>query len=178
MTEPAVVNASALLNEAATKSGIVWVVIPGDRPWAVWHAYADGKVVVVSGPGEQTLPEVPGEVELVFRSKDNGGRLIRVAARAVTLQPESPEWEAAVATLMPVRLNSPGDVDLRARWARECMVRTFEPFGAPLESPGSLEAGDGRVIVQPSPASTGSWHPWHIHGRPQLRLRLRRRSRG
>ena len=70
----------ALLAEAATKSGLLWVDVPGDRAWPAWHVWVDGTAYVVSGPGEQVLPELPESVVLVLRSKDTGGRLLRVAA--------------------------------------------------------------------------------------------------
>ena len=101
----------ALLAEAATKSGLLWVDVPGDRAWPAWHVWVDGAAYVVSGPGEQTLPELPESVVLVLRSKDTGGRLLRVAARAERLRPEDPRWEPATTALKAARLNAPaGDV--------------------------------------------------------------------
>ena len=67
---------AALLAEAATKSGLLWVDVPGDRAWPAWHVWVDGAAYVVSGPGEQALPELPESVVLVLRSKDTGGRLL------------------------------------------------------------------------------------------------------
>ena len=34
------VNATALFAEAASKSGLMWVEVPGDRAWPFWHAWA------------------------------------------------------------------------------------------------------------------------------------------
>jgi hypothetical protein len=77
-TEQPHVNVTALFAEAAGKSGLLWIDVPGDRAWPAWHAWADDTVFVVSGPGEQTLPWLPDEVGLILRSKDTGGRLLSV----------------------------------------------------------------------------------------------------
>ena len=65
---------SALLSEAGKKSGILWIDIPGDRAWPAWHVWLDGTAFVVTGPGEQSLPAIPADITLTFRSKGTGGR--------------------------------------------------------------------------------------------------------
>ena len=67
-------NITALVNEAMTKSGVIWIEIPGDRAWPAWHAWVAPNAYVVNGPGEQHLPWLPEEVVLVLRSQDTGGR--------------------------------------------------------------------------------------------------------
>ncbi|OLP72504.1 hypothetical protein BJM39_00965, partial [Salmonella enterica subsp. enterica serovar Javiana] len=126
------VNVTALFAEAASKSGLMWVRPPGDRAWPCWHAWADDTVYVVSGPGEQTLPWLPGEVELVLRSKDTGGRLLTVHASVREVGPQDEQWTAATDALKAARLNATDD--LVGRWARECTVRALTPFGAPVEA--------------------------------------------
>jgi hypothetical protein len=163
------VGATALFAEAASKSGLLWVDVPGDRAWPVWHAWADETVWVVSGPGEQSLPWLPDRVELVLRSKDTGGRLLRVRASVRTVGPEDPQWETATTALKASRLNAVDDVV--ARWASQCTVRALHPFGAPLEAPGSYDDRSGSAPVPPTPATTTGWRPWHLGGRP-----LRRRG--
>lgn len=166
-----VVNVTALFAEAATKSGLLWVQIPGDRAWAVWHAWHEGRVLVVSGPGEQHLPWLPPEVVLVLRSKDTGGRLLSVSGRVEDLTPGTAEWEAAVGVLRPLRLNAPAGTE--ERWARECVIRAMTPYGAALEAPGSMADDDGRRPVRPEATATTTWRPWHLRGRPQRRRRRR-----
>ena len=161
------VNVTALFAEAATKSGLMWVQPPGDRAWPFWHAWADDTVYVVSGPGEQTLPWLPPEVQLVLRSKDSGGRLLTVHASVREVGPQDEGWAAATEALRSGRLNATDD--LVARWSRECTVRAITPFGAPLEAPGSYGAGSGAAPVPPSDATTTSWRPWHWRGRPRRR---------
>lgn len=166
---PAPVNVTALFAEAAAKSGLMWIEIPGDRAWPVWHAWAEETVYIVSGPGEQTLPWLPDEVSLVLRSKDSGGRLLAVRATVRAITPDDEGWEAATDALKASRLNAVDDVV--ARWAAECTVRALRPFGAPLQAPGSYPSGSGAAPVPPSPATTTGWRPWHLGGRP-----LRRRG--
>jgi hypothetical protein len=163
------VNVTALFAEAAGKSGLLWVDVPGDRAWPAWHAWADETVFVVSGPGEQTLPWLPDEVALILRSKDTGGRLLTVRATVRTLTPDDPQWETATDALKGSRLNATDD--LVARWSTECTVRALRPFGTPLEGPGDYRDTSGAAPVPPSEATTTGWRPWHLGGRP-----LRRRG--
>jgi hypothetical protein len=163
------VNVTALFAEAAGKSGLLWVDVPGDRPWPAWHAWAEDTVFVVSGPGEQTLPWLPGEVVLILRSKDTGGRLLTVHATARAIGPDDPQWETATEALKASRLNATDDVV--ARWASSCTVHALRPYGTPLEAPGHYRDTSGAAPVPPSEATTTGWRPWHLGGRP-----LRRRG--
>jgi hypothetical protein len=161
------VNVTALFAEAASKSGLMWVQPPGDRAWPFWHAWADDTVYVVSGPGEQSLPWLPPEVELVLRSKDTGGRLLTVRASVREVGPQDEQWAAATDALRARRLNATDD--LVSRWSRECTVRAITPFGAPLEAPGSYGTASGAAPVPASDATTTHWRPWHWRGRPRRR---------
>jgi hypothetical protein len=165
--DAAPVNATALFAEAASRSGLMWVEVPGDRAWPFWHAWADETVYAVSGPGEQPLPWLPEQVTLVLRSKDTGGRLLSVQATVRELGPDDEEWGPATEALKASRLNSMDD--LEARWRSECTVRAFRPFGAPLEAPGSYPQTSGAAPVPPSAATTAHWKPWHWRGRPRRR---------
>lgn len=164
-------NASALLGEAANKSGMVWVDVPGERAHLVWHVWSDGVLNVVSGPGEQHLPWLPPEVVVTFRSKDTGGRLLSVRATTAVLDPGTPAWDAAVERLAAARLNATDD--LRERWAREDTVHELTAYGTPIESPGHFGTEPGRVVVAAGPGTTVTWRPWHLRGRPQRRRRAR-----
>ncbi len=171
---PPPVDVVRLTAEAATKSGLLWVRVPGGDAFPVWHVWHDpgdegaGPVAfVVSGPGEQYLPWLPEEVELVLRSKDTGGRLLTRRARARQLEPGSPEWTTAAEALRPERLNATGDVV--ERWREACTVHELAPHGEPLESPGSYDDSSGSSRVRPAPAATARWRPWHWRGRAGAR---------
>jgi hypothetical protein len=159
---------AALLAEAASKSGLLWVDVPGDRAWPAWHVWVEGAAYVVSGPGEQTLPALPRDVVLVLRSKDTGGRLLRVPARAEPLTPQDPRWEPATDALKAARLNAPAG-DVVGRWAAEATVTALVPQLPLLEGPGRDDDASGAAAPAPTPATTRTWQPWHFKGRPKRR---------
>ncbi|WP_267243253.1 hypothetical protein [Streptomyces sp. PR69] len=133
----------ALVEEAAKKSGLIWV--RGDGPErALWHVWHDGAAYVVGdGPGEQPLPGLTdgGRAEVTVRSKDKGGRLVAWTAEVRELAPGSEAWEAAVAELKGKRLNAPDAERMPERWGRECRVLRLEPREVSMDLPtGSLAA--------------------------------------
>ncbi len=81
---------AALVAEACTRSDLVWLRTVGEsrggestggesrggesRHHAAWHVWHDDAVCIVYGAGEQALPLLSGEVEVVARSKDSGAR--------------------------------------------------------------------------------------------------------
>ncbi|KRE42118.1 hypothetical protein [Knoellia sp. Soil729] len=165
------VNVTRLLAEAASKSSVLWVELPGGDShavWFVWHDDGDARgtgpaIHVVSGDGEQTLPPLPDEVTVILRSKDNGGRLLRLRATARTVDPTSDEWEAAAEVLRANRLNAIGDT--LARWREGATISVIAPHGIPEEGPGAYDSGSGRAPVSPGRGATARWRPWHWRGR-------------
>ncbi len=160
-------NATALVGEAMTKSGILWVEVPGDRAWPVWHAWRGDTAYLVNGPGEQHLPWLPEEVTIILRSQDTGGRLLTVRARTSVLTDADPRWQPAVEALRAGRLNAPQDVV--ERWRAQCTVTALVPFGNLLEGPGSYDTASGASAVPETRATTATWRPWHWRGRPARR---------
>lgn len=169
---PRPANASALLGEAMTKSGLLWIEVPDDRTWPAWHVWDDGAALVVSGPGEQPLPWLPKEVRVMLRSKDTGGRLLTVRAHVHVLEPGTPEWQRATELLRTSRLNAVDDSV--TRWAAECTVTALVPFDSPLESPGAYAAHDHREPPARTAATTTSWRPWHWGGRGEEKAERKR----
>jgi hypothetical protein len=168
----------AALLAAAAKTGLIWVrPAAGGRTWAVWHVWHDAAFVLVTGPGEQELPQLPDMVDVIVRSKDSGARLLTVSARAQVLDADGSRWLAAAEALAANRLNSAhAPADLPAYW-RSVGVRIvrLQPEEA-CEHPGSYRSGSGAAPPSPSPATTSGWRPWHLRGRRGLRRarRLRR----
>ena len=168
-------DVTRLTQEAASKSGLLWVRLPDGASfpvWFVWHDPGDERgpgpsAYVVSGPGEQYLPWLPDEVVVVFRSKDTGGRLLTLHATARALEPGSTEWDQAVELLRPERLNSVGDPS--ERWRDTCTVHVLTPHGRPVEAPGHYTDRSGAAPVRPAPAATARWRPWHWRGRSRAR---------
>ena len=174
------VNVTRLISEAASKSGLLWVRLPDGSTHPVWHVWHDDgddrgtgpAAYVVSGPGEQPLPWLPDEVELILRSKDTGGRLITVHATAREVTPEDAGWDAAVDVLRPERLNAVGDT--AERWRHSCTIHLLTPHGRLVEGPGSYSDGSNVAPVRPTGSTTIGWRPWHWGGR----ARARRNTRG
>ncbi|WNI17860.1 hypothetical protein [Actinacidiphila sp. ITFR-21] len=160
---------AALVEEAAKKSGLVWV-----DGQALWHAWADGALCLVGGPGEQRLPPGVtdgGSVTVTARSKDKGGRLVTWPAGVALLAPGSASWSAATAELKSKRLNSPDGEGLAGRWARECRVFRLTAAGPPSEHPGAVPTASGAAAPVPTPATTRHPAPAALP-----RLLTRRRS--
>ncbi|MET8771481.1 hypothetical protein [Streptomyces sp. NPDC004658] len=163
----------ALIEEAAKKSGLIWVRGAGaPAARALWHVWHEGAVCVVGdGPGEQPLEGLAdeGSAEVSVRSKDKGGRLVTFTATVSELPSGSPEWEAAVAELKGKRLNAPDGERMPARWARECRVLRLVPTGPVAPLP------DGNLAERPVPTPATTRGPVPA-GLPKLLLKRRKRK--
>lgn len=168
MTTPSAAELAALVEEATKKSGLVWV-----NGQALWHAWVDGAMCVVGGPGEQPLPGLAdgGTARVAVRSRDKGGRLVSWTARVRLLPPDSEPWGAAVAELKGKRLNAVDGEAITTRWGRECEVFRLAPEGLPDEYPGVVDDGSGAAVPVASPATTRTAAP---AGLPRLLARRRR----
>ncbi|WP_051824437.1 hypothetical protein [Kitasatospora aureofaciens] len=163
----------ALLEEAAKKSGLLWVRADGEsqaRP--LWHAWHDGAVVVVGDGAEQPLHGLTAGARAVVtvRSKDKGGRLTGWDAEVVELAPDGEAWLGAVEELKGKRLNAPDTDTIAERWARECRVLRLQPAGALTERPGAMPDGSHAARPMPTPATTRRPIP---AGLPKLLLKRR-----
>lgn len=161
---------TALVEEATKKSGLVWV-----NGQALWHAWVDGAMCVVGGPGEQPLPGLAdgGAATVVVRSKDKGGRLVTWTAAVSLLAPGGEPWAAATEELRGKRLNAPDAEAVTERWARDCEVFRLAPQGPPVEEPGAMPDASGAAAPVGSSATTREPMP---AGLPKLLLRRRRGS--
>jgi hypothetical protein len=163
-----VTDLSALLSEAGKKSGILWIDIPGDRAWPAWHVWLDGTAFVVTGPGEQSLPAIPADIALTFRSKSTGGRLVTVPAKAAVVTALDPRWDEVTTALKGSRLNAPAG-DIVERWAAEATIYGLTPEGDALQGPDNYSQQSGASQPPVTEATTRNWHPWHLNGRPKWR---------
>ncbi|MFG2090645.1 MULTISPECIES: hypothetical protein [unclassified Spirillospora] len=149
----------ALVEEAAKKSGLLWLDLPGlPQPRAAWHVWHDGSAYVLTGgEGEQPLPGLPESthVTVILRSKDKGGRLISFAADAEPVEPGSELWDAVTPLLAKDRLNAASHEGQVERWATESWIIRLTPA---FEAPGST--GDyATVRPVPTPATTAGPPP-------------------
>jgi hypothetical protein len=120
-----------LVTDLAKKSGLVWIT-SHDRTFPVWHELVEGAICVVGGGGEQPIPDVldDDQVLILLRSKTNRQLVATVEASVQVLTPESPAWDDVTAALKSGRLNLPDSDHAIERWARESKVLrlvTHEP---------------------------------------------------
>ncbi len=168
---------TALVAEAAAKSDLLWVRPAPERAWPAWHVWLDGAAYVVSGPGEQQLPPLAGEVDLILRSKDTWARLVTLRAAATTVAPQDVEWAEVAAALKAKRLNAPDPDGLLERWAAGNTITRLQPRGPVLEEPGHYDESSGSAAPPPTEATTSHWVPWHAGGRRDTRRNARRIAR-
>jgi hypothetical protein len=170
--DPAALRA-ALVAELARKTAVSWVG-HGGRSYAVWHVWSEGALCVVSGGSEQRFPDVAdGErVEVVLRSKDDGGRLVTWVGTTSVVRPGDEAWEPTTAALIGARLNLPDLATAAERWAASSVVRRIVPTGEFVEAPGSLSS-DAHLAPPPqTPATTRGPLPKVLHRRVLRRPEL------
>jgi hypothetical protein len=163
----------ALVAELGKKTGVSWLRHAG-RTHPVWHVWLEDALCLVSGGTEQPLPDLAdGErVEVVMRSKDNGGRLVTWVGAASVVRPGDPAWAPVTAALVGGRLNAPDLATAADGWARTSVVRRVVPTGEVVESPGALDDGDHRDEPPATPATTRGPLPRVLHRRVTRRPRL------
>jgi len=166
---------AALVAEACTKSGVVWVRPSGEDRWhPAWHAWHDSAVHLVFGTGEQMLPLLTGDVDVAVPSKDTGSLLVTVRTLAEVLPARTPGWEAAADALSAKRLNATDPDRQRERWASGALLARLTPLRLLSAGPGDDGTPAGASSPVATPATTGGRAPFHLGGR---RRRLRRPSR-
>jgi len=164
---------AALVGELARKTAVSWVRHAG-RSYAVWHVWSEDALCVVSGGTEQRFPDVEDgdPVEVVLRSKDDGGRLVTWVGTATFVRPDDEQWEPTTAALVTARLNLPDVATAAEGWARSSTVRRIVPTGVFLEAPGSLSDDAHLAAPQETPATTRGALPRILHRRVLRRPRL------
>jgi hypothetical protein len=181
------VGSDALIEDAAKKSGLIWVHalgLPRDagptRSQPVWHVWQDSAVYVLSGGLEQPAPggidalavgdsdEATGEARAVVtaRAKDGNSRVLTFEASVGHVAPGSDEWEALVPALVAKRLNLPDGEAAPQRWARECTLWRLRPTGAVIETAGDPSTESHAAAPPPTPARSRVPRPLHVRGRP------------
>ena len=165
----------ALVEEAAKKSGLVWVRVGDGGDRAVWHVWHEGAVVVVGEGAEQPLHgwKSGDAVTVTARSKDKWGRLVAWPARVEELAPGGEAWAAAVGELKAKRLNSPDHETVTERWARESRVLRLVPAGGSTEQPGAMPDGSHAAVPVATSATTRESAPAAL---PRLLFGRRRRA--
>jgi len=170
---------AALVAEACTRSDLVWVRAGGEgRHHAAWHVWHDDAVCLVYGTGEQMLPLLSGEVEVIARSKDSGAQVIGFLAQVDTLTSRSPEWDAAAQALSAARLNAIDLPQQRERWAGGALISLLRPVAVTVAARGDDNTPSGSAPPPGGPGTTLKRRPFHLGGRRRRALRLRRGQTG
>lgn len=163
----------ALVAELGKKTGVSWLRYDG-RTHAVWHVWLDDAMYLLSGDGEQPLPgiEAAERVEVLMRSKENGGRLVTWVGRTSRVAPGDEAWEPVSAALLADRLNVEDLTTAVPAWAERCVVTRVEPTGEVIEEPGDLSDGSHAAVPAESTATTRGPLPRVLHRRVSRRPHL------
>ncbi|MEU4828553.1 hypothetical protein ACLQ2P_21370 [Actinomadura citrea] len=149
----------ALLEEAAKKSGLLWLDLPGlPQPRAAWHVWHDGSAYVLTGgEGEQPLPGLPeaAQVTVILRSKDKGGRLLTFVADAEQVEPGSALWDEVAPVLAKDRLNARAHEGQVETWAEKSWIVRLTPADEVVEADEEY----ATVRPVPTPATTAGPPP-------------------
>lgn len=129
---------SGPVDQALSKSTIAWLDVlqpDGTRAnAAVWYGYENGRIFVLTGPGEQPIPgiEKAGQVRLIVRSKDVQSRVGEVDCTVEVFR-KGPEWDRiARDILVGRRLNLPDGEGAIKRWQETCEIYVLTPVAVPI----------------------------------------------
>ncbi|MBB5870497.1 hypothetical protein F4553_003876 [Allocatelliglobosispora scoriae] len=158
-----------LVEEAAKKAAIAWVGIGDGTAYAVWVMPLEGRLHLVTGPGEQSLPGLAeaaadNATATVTLRGDHGGRVVTYPATITQLRPGSEEWERVAVQLAGKRLNAPGTAEaLAARWAEQCLVVSLSPVPGAATAGAALPDASEATAPRPSTATTVTRKPFRLH---------------
>lgn len=167
---------TALIAELGKKTGVCWLRYDDGsgaaaRPRAVWHLWYDDALHLVAGGKEQPLPGIADadRVEVVMRSKENGGRLVSWVGKVSVVRPSDEAWEDVTSSLVADRLNLEDLGTAQQEWAAHSVVVRIDPTGELLESPGSLGEESHVAVPPPTTATTRGPLPRILHRRQRRR---------
>jgi hypothetical protein len=157
---------SAVLEEAVKKAALAWVAV-GDGPaLGLWCMPLDGSLIVVTGPGEQHAPDLPGAQRATVRLRgDNGGLIVVAEMTVARILPGSSDWEAAAPQLAAKRLNAHGSAEeVVTRWVETgCTVLRLTPVDDTTVTAPDLPAGSGAAEPRETPARVEARRPFRLH---------------
>jgi hypothetical protein len=156
-----------LVEEAARKAAVAWIGFGGGPAACVWVLPLDGRLYVISGPGEQSLPGLAdallsGSPASVTLRGDHGGSIVTFSAAVSEIRPHSTEWEAVTPQLANKRLNASGAAeDLINRWAAGCVLVALIPDAQGV----STDLADKSAAQPPRPATAvrETRKPFRLH---------------
>jgi hypothetical protein len=138
------------LDQALSRSTIVWLSLteppqvdphgsgqPVKQPrynsgseFPVWYGYENGRVFVLTGPGEQEIPglDESSRIHLIARSKDKRSKIGEADASVVRL-PKDTEWDRIASDLLVGRRLNLRDGDAAVkRWRETSEIYALTPL--------------------------------------------------
>ncbi|GAC1417920.1 MAG: hypothetical protein NVSMB57_12720 [Actinomycetota bacterium] len=126
------------VDAALSKSTLCWIRVPQSagepKDYGIWYGYENGRIYVLSGPGEQQLPGLAtaAQVRVIVRSKDVQSRVGEMDC-TVELLPKNAEWDRiAKELLIGRRLNLRDGEAAAGRWRKECEIAMLTPVATPM----------------------------------------------
>lgn len=118
----------AAIQEGLKKGTIIWLRwrnnSGADVTMPVWFILDQGKIYVVSGERQQTIPDAENlrSLDVIVRWKGKNARVAEIPA-SVRVLPHGPEWDTIAEKIAEKRLNIPGLPEETARrWRDECHI--------------------------------------------------------
>lgn len=118
---------AAAVQESLKKSTIIWLrwhVDGREHTMPVWFVMDQGRIYVLSGERQQTIPDATNlrNVDVIVRWKGKNARVADIPALVRVLEPGS-EWDQIAEKIAEKRLNIPGLPEETARrWRDECVI--------------------------------------------------------
>jgi hypothetical protein len=124
----AAASLSPAVQESLKKSTIIWLRWKAEdgelRTMPVWFVMDQGKIYVISGERQQTIPgaERLRTVDVILRWKGKNAQVAEIPSD-VRIVPQGPEWDTLAEKIAEKRLNIPGvPEDTARRWRDECQI--------------------------------------------------------
>ncbi|MDQ3784093.1 MAG: hypothetical protein M3360_04340 [Actinomycetota bacterium] len=120
-------SSAAPVQEALKKSTIIWMrweTGSEQHTMPVWYVNDKGRIYVLSGERQQTIPGAAElrECDVILRWKGKNARIAEIPASVKVIEP-GPEWDQAAEKIAEKRLNIPGLPEETARrWREECVI--------------------------------------------------------
>jgi hypothetical protein len=120
-------SSAAPVQEALKKSTIIWMrweTGSEQHTMPVWYVNDKGRIYVLSGERQQTIPGAAElrECDVILRWKGKNARIAEIPAAVKVIEP-GPEWDQAAEKIAEKRLNIPGLPEETARrWREECVI--------------------------------------------------------
>lgn len=120
------------LDASLSKSTICWLEVVHESKTInkpVWYGYENGRVYVLTGPGEQEIPGLTtsDNVRLIARSKDKRSQVADVQC-VVEVLPKDAAWDVLARDLLLGRRLNLADGDAAVgRWKNTCEIAVLTP---------------------------------------------------